>query len=51
MLGENHSDTLISIKNLALLYDGMERYSEGEPLYVECFEKSRAELGENHPDT
>jgi hypothetical protein len=34
------------------MYDSMERFSEAnKPLFVECVEKRRAELGKNHPDT
>jgi hypothetical protein len=38
--------------NLALLlYDGMERYSEAERVFVEFLQKYRSVLGESRPDT
>jgi hypothetical protein len=42
ILSENHPDTLMSMNNLAGLYD-----EQGQ----ECLEKRKSILGENHPDT
>ena len=33
MLGKEHPDTLISVNNLAVLYQAQGRYGEAEPLY------------------
>ena len=51
MLGEEHSDTLQSMNNLALLYQNQGRHDEAEPLYVKTLEVRRRVLGEKHPKT
>jgi len=51
VLGDNHPDTLISMNNLAALYQSQGKYDEAEPLYVECLKLRREVLGDNHPDT
>ena len=49
--GESPHLTLVGIINMALLRYKTKRFSEAEPLlYVECLEKRRAVLGENHSD-
>ncbi|MGO8778414.1 MAG: CHAT domain-containing protein, partial [Rhodomicrobium sp.] len=43
--------TLISVNNLATLYDDQGRYSEAEPLYKRALEESERVLGKEHPLT
>ncbi|MEO0533328.1 MAG: CHAT domain-containing tetratricopeptide repeat protein [Cyanobacteria bacterium P01_A01_bin.123] len=50
-LGPNHPDTVVSLNNLALLYDSQGRYEEAEPLYLQALEIRESVLGPNHPDT
>ena len=33
------------------MYESQGRYDEAEPLYVECLQKKKVVLGENHPST
>ncbi len=42
---------LAFMNNLAALYRAQGRYAEAEPLYRTVLEKSRAVLGDDHPDT
>ena len=49
--GDSHPDTLLSVSNLAGLYDSQGKYDLAEPLFVQCLEKSRAVLGDSHPNT
>ena len=51
MLGENHPDTLSSLSDLADLYDSQGRYNEAQLMLVECIQKMKVLLGENHPHT
>jgi tetratricopeptide (TPR) repeat protein len=51
LLGAGHSDTLISMNNLALLYRDRGRYDEAEPLFKQVLEANRSTLGAGHPDT
>ena len=50
-LGNNHSQTLTAINQLANAYWFQDRYLEAEPLYLEVSEGRRRVLGEEHPDT
>ena len=51
VLGKDHPATLISVSNLATLYDDQGRYSEAEPLYKRALEASERVLGKEHPMT
>ena len=51
VLGDSHTNALVSINNLALLYKKIGRCADAEPLYADCLEKRRAVLGESHLDT
>ena len=51
ILGEGHPDTLVSLNNLASLYDNQGRYGEAEPLFVQALALRRETLGETHPQT
>ena len=51
MLGKEHPDTLVSVNNLALLYEAQGRYGEAEPLYRRALEAYERVLGKEHPDT
>jgi hypothetical protein len=51
VLGEEHSDTLISMANLATTYSNQGRWTEAEKIEVQVLETSRRVLGEKHPDT
>jgi tetratricopeptide (TPR) repeat protein len=42
---------LVSLNNLAALYDSQGRYTEAEPLYREAINIATQVLGENHPHT
>ena len=48
---ENHSDTLESKNDLALLYKEQDRYEEAEKLLLEAVEGKRLKLGDGHPHT
>jgi hypothetical protein len=37
--------------NLAGLYNSQGKYEKAESMYVDCLEKSKAVLGDMHPDT
>src|SRR5262245_12953924 len=50
-LGATHPSTLLSVHNLAALYDAQGRYSEAEPLYKLALEGREKMLGTEHPDT
>ena len=49
--GIRDPQTLISLNNLAFLYNSQGRYGEAEPLYREALQASREVLGPRHPDT
>ncbi len=51
VLGEEHSDTLLSISHLGTLLTRQGRLSDAEPYLREALEKRRRLLGEEHPDT
>ena len=38
VLGPDHPETLVSLNNLAVLYDDQERYKEAEALYRRALE-------------
>ena len=50
-LGDRHSHTLISIKNMAVLLEDMGKLEEAKPLLEEALQASRETLGDRHPDT
>ncbi len=49
--GEEHPETIVSMNDLAVLYQTRGRYDEAEALQVRCLELSRRILGEEHPQT
>ena len=51
ILGSDHPDTLMSMSNLAVLYDNQDKFNEAEPLYKECLSKCETILGSDHPNT
>ena len=51
VLGAEHPDTLISVNNLAGLYESQGRYGEAEPLYVRALAGLQRKLGPEHPTT
>jgi tetratricopeptide (TPR) repeat protein len=51
VLGEEHSETLGSMNNLAVLYRGKGRYAESERLYLKTLEIQKRVLGEEHRST
>ncbi|KAK8143532.1 hypothetical protein G3M48_007092 [Beauveria asiatica] len=51
LLGLDHSDTLTSLDNLALIYGYQGRWVEAERLEVQVLETSKMKLGADHPDT
>jgi len=50
-LGGEHSDTLSSINDLAIVYEHEGRYAEAEPLYLNALAVRRRTLGEYHART
>ena len=50
-LGEEHSSTLESMNDLAVLYWRQFRYDEAELLYVKMLKTAKRVLGEEHPST
>jgi tetratricopeptide (TPR) repeat protein len=50
-LGPDHSSTITSVNNLALLYYTQGRYSEAEPLYRRACEGYERQLGPSHAYT
>jgi tetratricopeptide (TPR) repeat protein len=50
-LGENHSDTLRDMANLAAAFYSQGRYKEAEKLEIQALEARKLSLGETHPDT
>ena len=46
-----HPDTLLTMSNLASTYDRQGLRREAQVLFMQCFEKRKIVLGENHPDT
>ena len=51
VLGAEHPQTLISVNNLALLYNSQGRADEAEPLYRRALAASEQVLGAEHPQT
>ncbi|KAF2181417.1 kinesin light chain 3 [Zopfia rhizophila CBS 207.26] len=51
LLGDVHSDTLISMSHLALTYMKQGRWKEAEELEVQVIEVRKRVFGEEHPDT
>jgi tetratricopeptide (TPR) repeat protein len=51
VLGPEHSDTLSSLNDLALLYADQGKYEQAEPLYQRALETCQRVLGPEHPDT
>jgi non-specific serine/threonine protein kinase/serine/threonine-protein kinase len=51
LFGTDHSDTLGSMNDLALLYQEGGRYDEAETLLKQAVEGGRRKLGADHPDT
>ena len=51
MLGSEHSYTLTSANNLALLYEAQGRYTQAEPLYKRALVGRERVLGKEHLDT
>ena len=50
MLGEEHTDTLFSMNNLALTFWKQGRPKEAELLEIQVIETSKRVLGEYHPE-
>jgi hypothetical protein len=50
-LGQEHSDTLSSVANLASTYRSQGRWAEAEELEVQVMEARNRVLGPEHPDT
>ncbi|KAJ7806682.1 P-loop containing nucleoside triphosphate hydrolase protein [Mycena leptocephala] len=51
VLGDNHSDTLRAMGNLASTYQKLGEFHKAEELAVVVLEKRKQVLGEEHPDT
>lgn len=51
MLGEQHPETLTSMRDLANLYQVQGKYAEAERLLTRALEIRRRIQGEQHPDT
>ena len=51
VLGSEHYGTLLSMNNLALLFEATGRYEKAEPLCRRVLETSERVLGLEHPDT
>ena len=47
-LGENHTDTIDAMNNLAIAYDQQRKYRDAEVLYKQCLDKQKVVKGENH---
>ena len=50
-LGKDHPKTLISVCNLAGLYEAQGRREQAEPLYLRALEGWESTLGKDHPST
>ena len=50
-LGEEHPETLASLRELGLLYRWQGRPQEAERVFEQCLEIRRRRLGDEHPDT
>jgi CHAT domain-containing protein len=51
ILGKKHPETLISLNNLASIYQKLGRLEEALPLFESGFSLRKEVLGEKHPDT
>ncbi|KAF8328016.1 hypothetical protein F5887DRAFT_1083470 [Amanita rubescens] len=51
LLGSNHSDTLLSMNNLAVIYTEAGRYAEAEQLQLKLLDTEKTILGVDHPLT
>jgi len=51
VLGDDHPDTLQSMRNLAILYWNQGRYADAEPLFLATLETKKRVLGDDHPGT
>ena len=51
VLGSEHPSTLVSVNNLAGLYESQGRYGEAEPMYQRALAASERVLGSDHPST
>jgi hypothetical protein len=51
VLGEEHLNTLMSIGNLAAIYQNQGRFREAEELELQLIETRKRVLGEEHPNT
>lgn len=51
VLGAEHPDTLISMNNLADLYQSQGKYEAAKPLHKETLQLREKVLGAEHPDT
>ena len=51
LLGAEHPDTLVSMRNLARIYSKQGRWNEAEQLEVQVLDMSKKLLGAEHPDT
>jgi tetratricopeptide (TPR) repeat protein len=51
VLGEEHPNTLMSIGNLAAIYQKQGRFRETEELELQLIETQKMVLGEEHPNT
>ena len=51
VLGEEHLDTLVTMNNLAWLFESQGLNGKAEPLYVETLEKMKRALGAEHRET
>ena len=50
-LGDEHPDTLASIKSVGMILQALGRYSEAEPYYREALDTSRRVMGNDDPVT
>ena len=51
LLGAEHPDTLLSMRNLASTYRNQGRWNEAEQLQVQVMDMTKKLLGAEHPDT
>ena len=50
-LSQHHPDILISLNNLAGVFERQSKYERALPLYEEVLAKRMGDLGEDHPDS
>jgi hypothetical protein len=51
VLGAEHPSTLVSVNNLAILYNTQGRTAEAEPLFQRALRGAERVLGPDHPHT